>query len=323
MSQNKYKVLIVGAGRIGALFDNPGSENILTHANAFCKDERFELLDFVDVDLVKANYAAQRWRCHAFKDIKEAFSRYEIDVVVVAVCDDYHYEVLKELVYFSVKLVFAEKPLTRTLKEAAEIVSLYKEKQIPIIVNYSRRFIPEFEILKKEIRDGLYGCYITGFGCYGKGILHNGSHMLDLLRYLIGDIKGFKVESSVFDYYKDDPTVSAILKFNNKSKFFLQEVDCSLFTIFELDLLFEKKRIRIIDSGFKIETYDVKASPIFNGYKNLIKTNEFNTKLNRAMYYAVENIGDYLVNKEKIKCTSHDAYNVMKVCLQIRDSALR
>jgi len=43
----------------------------------------------------------------------------------------------------------------------------------------------------------------------------------------------------------------------NKRNFFLQKVSCQNYTIFEMDLLFEKKRIRIIDSGLKIEEYDL------------------------------------------------------------------
>ena len=57
----KYKVVVVGAGNIGALFDTPDSKEILTHANAFLRNEHFQLMGFFDVDRKKTLEAARRW----------------------------------------------------------------------------------------------------------------------------------------------------------------------------------------------------------------------------------------------------------------------
>lgn len=316
----KFNALIVGAGNIGAFFDNPESEKILTHAHAFTKHAGFKLIGFFDKDIKKAEKAANIWGCNVFESINEAFSSEIIDVVSVAVPDEYHYTVLKEISKFQVKVVFAEKPLTKTVDEAKEIVQIFKDKNIDVIVNYSRRFVPEFEKIKKEIDRGIYGEYLTGTGYYGKGIIHNGSHLIDLLRYFIGEIDTIKPICSISDFYSDDKSISAVLTFENNRPFFVQTADCRKYTIFEIDILFERKRIRIYDSGFKIEEYDIQGNKIFKGYKNIVKTAEIDTSLHNALYNAAENIYNHLIEGQNLKCNIGDAYKTLNTSIKIKES---
>lgn len=313
----QYKVLIVGAGKIGAFFDTPKSKNILTHAHAFTKHKGFRLLGFIDIDQKKAQKAAAIWGGKAFSNLEKTLNQEKVDIVVVSVPDNYHYEILKNISHFPLKLVLAEKPITKTLKEAVKISKLYQEKKIPVAVNYTRRFVPEFEKLKKNISRGIYGQYITGTGYYGKGTLNNGSHLIDLLRFLIGEIKDIEVIDDIVDYSSDDPSASAILKLKNNQQFYLQNVDCRLFTIFEIDLLFEKSRVVIKDLGFNIEKYKVKESKIFKGYKDIIRVCQTKTSLDKALYYAADNIYNFLFKGKHLKCTLEDGYRALEICTKI------
>lgn len=316
--KKKYNVLIVGAGNIGAFFDAPFSESILTHAHAFSEEKGFNLLGFVDASEQRGKEAAKLWGGNYFSSLEEAFGKNKIDVAAVCVPDEYHYDILKKISNFPIKIVFAEKPLAKNLKQAEEIIKIYKEKNISCLVNYSRRFVSEFEFLKEDILKGEYGKFICGNGYYGKGTLHNGSHLIDLLRYLIGEIKDFKVINHNFDFYNEDPSVSAVLSFQDGGNFVMQNIPCNDYTIFELELLFENKRIRIVDSGFKIEEYGVLDSKIFHGYKNLFKEKEYETELNKAMLNAVKNIYNNLINNEELKCTLDDGYKAMEVCQRLK-----
>ena len=97
-----YNTLIIGAGKIGALFDVPDSENVLTHAHGFRRHVGFKLLGFIDSDFHKAQIAAERWNCLAFKNIEEAFNHNKIDVVSVTVPDEHHYSILYQLSAFPI-----------------------------------------------------------------------------------------------------------------------------------------------------------------------------------------------------------------------------
>lgn len=315
-----FNVLVIGAGNIGAFFDSPESDNVLSHAHAFTKHEGFNLVGFVDKDMDKAGKAASVWGVKAFGNINDAFEKENIDVVVVAVPDDLHYLVLKELSGYPVKVIFAEKPITKSVFEAEEILRTFRGRDIGIAVNYTRRFVPEFEKIRDNIQKGSFGEYLTGTGYYGKGLLHNGSHLLDLLMFFIGDIKEIMPVSSLEDFYADDKSIAAVLTFDNGNNFFLQHVDCRNFTMFEMDMLFEKKRIRIYDLGFKVEEYDVLESSVFGGYRNIIKTDDYGTSLEKAMYNAAGNIYRNLSEGQGLKCTAEDGYRALKVSMAIKES---
>ncbi|MFZ3138511.1 MAG: Gfo/Idh/MocA family oxidoreductase [Thermodesulfovibrionales bacterium] len=318
--QPQYNVLIIGAGNVGAFFDSLRSSRILTHAHAFHAHNGFNLLGFVDANKNKAQKSASIWGGKAYASIEQAFNSEEIDVASVAVPDELHFDIVKNLLRLPLRCIFLEKPVTKTISEANYILKIHNNKNIPIAVNYSRRFVPEFQKIKENIEKGVYGSYLTGLGTYGKGLIHNGSHLLDLLSYFDFEVKGTKVIKRLADFYKDDKSVSAVLTFKNNNHFYLQTVDCRKYTIFEIELLFEKKKIRIINSGFVIEEYDVRQDDIFKDYRVLFKTKELNTSLGNALYLAVDNIYKHLTKGEDLKCSFEDGYKALKTCITIRDS---
>tara|TARA_B100000315_G_scaffold184167_1_gene173155 strand:+ start:5510 stop:6475 length:966 start_codon:yes stop_codon:yes gene_type:complete len=316
----KYNVLIIGAGNIGAFFDTPANDKILTHAHAFTKHKGFNLIGFLDKDTQKAQKAAELWRCKAFRSLDSAFEYCTIDIACIAVPDDYHYIILNTLSKFPLQIAFTEKPLAQTNKEAKELIQIFKQNNIEIVVNYSRRFVPEFEKIKNDITKGIYGEYITGTGYYGKGIIHNGSHLIDVLRYFIGEIDSVKPVDSISDYNMDDKSIAAVLTFENNKPFFIQCVDCRNYTIFEIDLFFERKRVRIHDLGFKIEVYEIQKSKVYENYNNIIKVNKIDTSLQLALYYAAENIYNHLAFGQSFKSNIGEAYKTLKTCIKIIES---
>lgn len=315
--KKKYRALVVGAGNIGAFFDRPSDKNVLTHAHAYKSHPGFELAGFVDADRKKAARAAKVWGGRAFLSIEEAFASGPIDVVSVAVPDALHYPVLKSLAGYPVKLVFAEKPLAASARQGREICALYKKKGIGLAVNYTRRFVPGFEAMKRDIAAGRYGRFVTGTGYYGKGLFHNGSHMVDLVRSLLGEVSSPRVLSKINDFYKDDTSVSAAIAVRG-GMFNMLSVPAGSYTIFELDLLFTKKRVRITDSGFRTERYDVKVSPVFKGYRNLVLSAFASTRMCEAMYAAAGNIHLHLAKGERLKSSGNDALGTLMACEMIK-----
>jgi predicted dehydrogenase len=320
---NKYSVLIIGAGKIGAFFDSPKNEKVLTHAHAFSIHPGFRLLGFVDSDIEQAKRATCLWGGETFTSVADAFSRYVIDVAVIAVPDEFHYKLLKELSSYSPRLVFVEKPLTKTVAEAEEIISVYRDRQINLGLNYTRRFVPEFINLKEEIASGIYGNFLTGTGYYGKGTLHNGSHLIDLLRFLLGEITEARTISQVYDFYDDDPSRSAVLDMAKGGQFIMQALDCRSYTIFEMDMLFEKKRVRIIDSGFRIEFYRASESGIFAGYQYLYLENIMETGLSLALSHTAEAVYRHLVSETALCCTGVDGMQALKICSIINSNLIQ
>jgi len=316
----KYKALIIGAGKMAAFFDKPKDTNILTHAHAYFAHKNFEIAGFVDVDLNKARGAAKVWGSAAFLSISDAYNNLkDIDVVSVCAPDEEHFKILKEIAKFQPKIVFCEKPITNSAKEAQEIISLYKKRDIALLINYSRRFVGEIQNLQKEIKGGAFGDFLSGSAYYGKGLVHNGSHMIDLIRLLVGEINSAEVYKKEADFFKQDASVSARLTLENNKIINLSYINCNNFSIFELDLFFEKGRVRLIDSSGKIERFKRAKSQIYKGYRYLERASVIRTSLGRAMYGAVENIYGFLSKKSQLSCPGPEAYRDLSWALKIQN----
>ena len=326
--RNSIKLLnekqIIGAGKIGAFFDSPKDSHILTHAHAFKRNKKFHLVGFVDVDLKKADEAVKTWGGKAFSNISEAFRTIKcIDIAVVSSPDETHARVIEELSQYPLKLIFLEKPLAKTLDEARNIVDLCTSKHLPVLINYSRRFVKEFQESRERIKTGTYGDYLTGMAYYGKGVLHNGSHIIDLVLYLIGEIERGVCLEKIHDCYDDDPSVSAQLKLDNNREFFLQAVDARIVTVCELDIIFEKARIKITDSDFKIQEFEIADSQIFEGYKIFKPIRSIVTSQNRALEQAVKNIEGYLLRDEILECDMYDGLKAVEIATQLVQKAIQ
>jgi predicted dehydrogenase len=312
-----YRAAIIGAGRIGAMLDEPWNPHILTHAHGYNACEGFEIVGFVDPNLDKAEAASARWGGAAFESIDKLFETQSVGVVSVCLPDELHYATLLALAEKPVKFIFLEKPAVRTLEEADVVRTLYGELPIRVQVNYTRRFVPEIRSIREAIRSGKYGAFLTGTGYYGKGLLHNGSHMVDLLQFLVGKVGKVAKVSETVDFYDQDPSVSALLTMGCGGDFYLCHIDSRKFHVFELDLTFESKRIRIFELGTIIEEYSVGDNRLFEGYRTLNKDAEFPTQHSKAMYHAIANIRNNLDRNEPLVCTLEESLETVKTCSRI------
>lgn len=95
-----------------------------------------------------------------------------------------------ELIQYKPKLVICEKPLCNDYVNAAKIVDIYEAVNIPLLINYTRRFVPELITLKKNYQSGLLGKLVNATITFNRGMIHTGTHAIDFLEWLQdGDTK--------------------------------------------------------------------------------------------------------------------------------------
>jgi predicted dehydrogenase len=276
-----YKVAIIGAGKIGCGYDAPHSERVLTHAHAITKNPRLILGGIVDTDAARGKQEAQKWNTIFFDNLEEMQRNVMPEVVVIATPDDTHTSMLERTLVGNAKLVILEKPPATNLDEETRMRSL--RTPVPIIVNYRRQFDQRMQSLRKEISSGTYGDVIVASGLYTGGLFHNGSHMLDLARMLFGEMKNATALHRLTDTLTNDASISGVATFEQCPEFFLKHGDGRSYWAFELDILMQKKRVRLIDEGFLISTEDVIKDPIFEGFKKLAAPVLEKTNLDNAM----------------------------------------
>ena len=200
----KFKTLIIGAGNKGAIADSPGTGNeskFLSYAHAIKEHPGFELIGFVDSDIsktVKATKIYGGWGAENIKFIEH--EHINIDVAIVSAPDETHYEILKRLANYPLKLIICEKPICTNLEEAREIVKLYKSINIPLMADYTRRFIPHWQEAKAEIDSEKAGKFLKGYCYFNRNWLHTASHFIDLALWFNGNMDNIIVREVPTDY---------------------------------------------------------------------------------------------------------------------------
>ncbi|MCL2740966.1 MAG: Gfo/Idh/MocA family oxidoreductase [Oscillospiraceae bacterium] len=331
----RRSVLIIGAGLMGALYDGPGDGKVLSHAHAFASSPDHRLLGFIDSDAQKARQACGIWGGKPYADVHEAP---KADIYSIAVPDRLHYEVLTETLKRDPSLILLEKPVATSHDELDSLRLMARQVRTPILVNHGRRFIEYYSYLRGKVVNGEYGQFIHGTGYYGKGILHNGSHMVDLLFYLFGRDVGaaaswpkreaaddgalIGIEGILWgmdDHSPDDPSVAALLGVAG-GRFALIPVDSGKVTIFEMDLLFEKKRVKLLDGGMKAEEYDLNESSAYFGHRNYVRSSGTEMDLSESLNGAVRNITAHLDGDAPLLCPILDGMRTLETCLRIKDA---
>lgn len=312
-----YSAVIIGAGRIAAQFDGIESKKVLTHAHAYYLNPLVNLAGIYDINFSVATTAAKKWSTHAYRNLGIMFREVKPDIVSVCTPDDQHFFVLQEILKYHPKIVICEKPITTKIADTEKIIKLYKKNKIPLLVNYSRRFDGTVQKLKKELAQGKYGKVIAATGIYSKGILHVGSHLIDLSIYLFGKLEKALPLLAVNDYDRRDKTVAGFLQFSGCPQFHLLATDQRHFTMFELDVICERARFRFVDEGFWLTTQLIEPDLIFSGYTILSMPKKQATQLDNAMSKLVNNAIEYLNNHIPLICTAENALEAQKICINL------
>lgn len=308
----KYSVAVIGAGNIAAAYDSPGDHSVLTHLHAIAVEPRLRCVGLFDLDRAKAQRQAARWAVPFASDLDRLFAT-PVDVAVVAVPDEAHAGSLMDLLGRKVRLVLCEKPLATDSATSRAIVEAYAGAGRPLMVNYQRRFESTLMALKRRLDTGELGRPIGGAVWYSKGLLHNGSHAVDLLRYLFGDVREASARRRVVDYHVSDPTVSGTLVFDQVA-IELIGGDERMFSLFEVDLLFEKARYRYVVSGLRLERHEVRPDPLFPGYVEMQCVESGPTQLGRALVGCYRAIVDFLDGSSPLAFPAADVIATQEVC---------
>ena len=310
-----YQAAIIGAGAIGATLDTPDSPHCLTHAHAYANSDHFDLVGFIDPDVTQGKLAAKRWGVAYFPSLEAALNQTSIDVVSVASPTDVHEQVLEQLTNIpTLKGGIIEKPVTESAASTKQFVDHPFYQTRPFALNYFRRFVPEFQTVRERIQTGEFGEFVTGSLWYGKGLLHNASHLLDIVLWFGIDIVDAKRLRVVTDY-PADLSVDGRLYTKDGAYLSLQVVGAHLYKILEMELLFEQARVRITDDSFTITIDTVGDDQVYGApYKRLYQTEEITASTGQAMQFVIADLYRTLSEGTTPRCSLIDGYQVQKLC---------
>lgn len=302
--KKKYRAAIIGCGRIGSEYDDdPKRKIVSSHAGAYSRLSRTELIAVADLDKEKLAKCANKWKVpSSYLDWRKMLSTEQIDILSVCTQSSSHFEIIKEAVAHDIKAIFCEKPVADSLEHASQIVAACKAKNIPLIIDHQRRFDPLYGRIKKFIDKGGLGEPQQAVFYYTAGISNSGSHLADILRFFFGEaawVWGVFSKNSSPD--PNDPNIDGMIEFKNGTRTTIHALDVKDYTIFETDIFGPKGRINITHAGFDADFLAVKPSKNFSGFFELYPAKfPLNKKVpHQFMINGVKHIVDCLDGKAK------------------------
>jgi predicted dehydrogenase len=177
---------------------------------AFRKVEGSELVMVMRRDAKKLESYAKRHQVDKYTtDYLALLSDPDIDAVYIATPPKWHHFYVMEAAKHK-KAIYVEKPMGRSVEECQEMVDICKKYEVPLFVAYYRRGQEKFNRIKTMIEEGDIGEIRSFHFAYtgiapkynperdwlmkkeeaGGGLLYDiGSHMLDMLLFLFGEVK--------------------------------------------------------------------------------------------------------------------------------------
>lgn len=177
-----------------------------THLEAIARVERVKLEVIQDVNPAAGEQAAAKYSCHFAKDTDDLLKDKSLDAVLVCTPPATHFGLVKQIVEAG-KHVLCEKPFTTSLKDAEAIKALSARAGKLVMMASKFRFVSDVIEAKKFVESGVLGdivlsevifCSVVSMeqrwnadpAVSGGGVLiDNGSHAVDVIRYLVGPIK--------------------------------------------------------------------------------------------------------------------------------------
>ncbi len=316
-----YRAAIVGCGRIGCfLDDDPKRRSVIwTHAGAYTDCPRTKLVALVDTNPRARQMAAHRWKVERTYPTLEALLKHNrIDILSLCTPSDSHAHLFKQAIAADIPALWCEKPLATDVT-SAERMAILSAKRV-VAVNHTRRWDRAYTTAKEWIIRGRVGQILSSSAWYSHGIANIGTHLFDVLRFLLGDAQWVWAIPSK-NKEDPDPTLSGVVGFGGS-------VVCHVIgagreaLLFEIDVLGAKGRLKISSNGTKVEVWRMEQSARYSGYLEPGSPKILWTGADkRRMVAVVDDIVSALDRQGVLRCSANDGAKAVEMVAAFLHSA--
>lgn len=284
-----YRAAVIGLTGIAADPPQPTTPPSLgelmphSHVSAYASLPQTDVVAVCDLVPARLDEFRRTWGARfpgatPYADYREMLARERVDLLSVVTPDHRHAQIVVDAVEAGVRGVFCEKPIATTLADADRIIAACAARNVPLLIDHTRRWYPEYVEVGKLLRAGEIGPLrrvVATLGGPRAMLFRNGTHLLDMLCYYV-DADPAWVVARLDDEHADyppryagdggrdpatDPGGSALIQFQNGVRAF---VNASKGTpqAFELDLLGQDGRIRIGTHVAELSRFDESGRPM-------------------------------------------------------------
>lgn len=260
---NRWKSAIIGLGQVGMGFDkDPLRQGVWTHFKAYeTLNEFCDLIAVSDPLLQRREEAmARKSGVRAYDSLEKLLENETVDLLSLCTPPELHLSQIEQAIG-KVKVIICEKPLGGSVAAAQEVLQKAQKMQTVILVNYYKRFDGAVPDLMKALSE--IGGLTSLTGYYSGPLEAVGSHMIDLIQYILGPIK---VKS-----FTKMPLEGISFSFESKTNLngYVAHTGKREDLLFELDIIGSNGRLRLLENCNDLEWMSFQPSSRYSGYRQL------------------------------------------------------
>ena len=146
---SRYRVGLIGTGRIGSEFEDGSDEHPVSIAGAFSALPECDLVAGCNRGKERLERFGKRWDVPAlYHDCQEMLARERLDIVAIATPPGLHRDQVIAAAEAGVKGIFCEKPMGLSLGECDDMIAACRQHGCHLLVNCSRRWSGIFEAVR-------------------------------------------------------------------------------------------------------------------------------------------------------------------------------
>ena len=272
-----YRTVMVGFGSIAYGYSSNADFvkefPIPTHYAAINEQKRLFVDTVVDVDPAAIRFAQNSLDItYGSSNVADVPDKNSVEIVVLT-CPPEVDKVSILKVFPNLKGVIIEKPLGVDLESSRDLALFVKDRKIHAQVSYLRR-ADEFLIgLLNGGLINLIGSPLKAEITYGNGFRNNGSHLVDLVRMLLGEIVEvpFARPSNIKGVVlKGDQNIITAFRLNSGIDVTMQPIDFNYYRENSLDIWGNEGRLVLTQEGSYYQYWRAKKSRFGEIFKNEI-----------------------------------------------------
>jgi predicted dehydrogenase len=316
----ELRAIIIGCGAIAGGYNEQASvAGTFSHAAAYQGHPGFTIAACIEPDRVRRAAFMEYWSIENGFDNLNALLTSDVPFDVASVCapTSMHEPLLVELATAGVRGVFCEKPMTADIDRTRAIAADYRAANVPLAVNYTRRWNPSIQELATQIENDKFGAVLSGVATYDRGVLHHGSHMVDLIQMLVGPVNFDRFLAARAGHTDDDPICDAVATNAAGAPITLIGVDAGSTGMFELQLIFEHAAIALEDFSRYLRIRPADSEPLVPGRRRLADKAATETRWPEALERAFLQFHDAVCTGAVMSSNGTNAVSAESICNEI------
>lgn len=299
----RHKTAILGFGRMGQ-----------KHVQKVHDHPKFELIAIAEPKTSLRKKFNDDYNLPAYSSVNSLITNEKPEVVIVSTPTSSHsldcINLLKKMP--TLKLLVCEKPFTSTIEEGMQVHHMAIKKNVPILINYSRRFKPSTMKMRTLLKEKAWGETQKIITHYTRGLKCNGSHFIDYILHTIGEPNKITVLNPGQKYPDNDADPDLLFEYDSGLKAYFISHNTGKYTITEINFYTENALISSSTRCNSVKIFPATSSTLHTGY-TLLSTSSIDIpdQADSELTGMLDEIHANLIEKTALSSTSTTALNTL------------